>query len=111
MFHLSTSHRLVVQRLVTGNAPYVRGDSVLFFQDPARLQHLVEYGAASEQLDAHVAVLLLRFAEPVHPLEDPFPGSLGVAGHGRHGVVFVMHGQVVEHVVLFFVHAPVCLLR
>ena len=41
-------HRLVVQGLVAGDAPDVRGHAVLFFQDPAGLEHLVQDSAAAE---------------------------------------------------------------
>ena len=99
-------HGLVVQGLVTGDAPDVRGHAVLFFQDPAGLEHLVQYGAAAEELHAQAVVRPLRSAEQVHPLQDALAGGLGVAGHGRHGVVLVVDGQVVEHVFLFLVHAP-----
>ena len=94
--------RVAAQLVVAGDAPHIGGDAVALRQDGLRADGFVQDRAAAEQLRHGLA--LFGGLVTIDALED----ALGIdsLGHGRHGVVLVVQGDVVEAVLHLFVHAP-----
>src|SRR5206468_6653402 len=76
--------RIAIQVLVAGDAPDVRRDAVLLFQHLLRLEQLIHYGPAAEQLNALLRVLLAGLLEAVYTFENAV-ANLVALWHFRHG--------------------------
>ena len=94
---------IAVEVLVTGNAPNVGGNAVLFFENLLRLEHLIHDGPAAKQLGAQRRVLFPRRLVAVQALQNALPDALAF-GHGRHGQRLVGDGEVIEDRLLVDVH-------
>src|SRR5690606_21458396 len=91
---------IAAQFVEAGDTPDVGADAVVVLQDDRCFAHLPQDGAAAHQLDVLLA-FFLGFFQQVHAADDAFFHAFG---HGRLGVGFVHHGQVIEDVFLFFHH-------
>src|SRR5690606_26409748 len=91
---------VTTQLIEAGHAPDIGTDAVVVLQDGGRLAHFAQDGTAAHQLDV-VLAFLLGFFQQVHAADD---AVFNAFGHGRLGVGFVHHGDVVEDVFLLFHH-------
>ena len=93
---------VVVEFLVAGDAPHVRGHAIFGFENLLGAQCFVQDGAAAEQLGAQFGFAIRRLPEAVHPAKN---AVLHLARHSRHGVRFVHHRQIIENAFAVSVHA------
>src|SRR5262245_40446927 len=94
---------VAMEFLIASHAPHVGGDAVFLRQQILRIQSFVQDRAAAEQISAQFGSPAFPRLEPVHAFENSFL-DLVAFGHRRVRVVLVHQGQVVEDVLLLFVH-------
>ena len=95
------------QLIETSDAPDIGANTVIFFQQFCACDHFTQNRAAAEQLHLELIFFYLartrRFAQQIHAAQNAFFHAIR---HRRVRVVFVHHGDVIEHVFLFLIHAP-----
>ncbi len=95
--------RIAAEFGVAGHAPDVRLNAVLFGEDFLGFEGFIQDWAAAEELGLGFA--FLRGLELVNSAQNAFASALGRRfRHGRHRVVFVVHGDVVEDALAFLIH-------
>ena len=96
--------RIAVKFFITGNTPDIGGQLIVLFKYLLRLDDFVKDGAAAQQMHLAFGLLKCRFTIKVHPLQNPLSDRLAL-GHGRHGVGFIGHRQIINKIFLVTVHA------
>ena len=96
------------QLIEAGDAPHIGADTKVLLQQLRRGFHLAQNSAGAQQLHLRGLLAALAFVQQIHAATNTF---LGAFRHGAVHVVLVHQRQVVEDVLVVFIHALQAILQ